>query len=63
MVITNKQIRVDISLNKIIDEVMSHHLKRTGKRIPIQKITENIATLIEKKHLKEELLRNEIIRF
>ena len=62
MVITNKQIRADTSLNKIIDEVVSHHLKRTGKRVPVHLITRKIAKLIEEKHLKKELL-NEFVRF
>jgi len=63
MAINDKQIRVDISLDKIINEVVSHHLKKSGERIPIRKITKKIAELIEEKQLKKELLENEFIRF
>ncbi len=62
MVIQTKQVKVDKSLNDIIDEVVSKTLRQRGKRVPIRLITRKIAQMIEENKLKEELI-NEFVKF
>lgn len=59
----NKLIRIDNSLDKIINEVVSYHLRQDGRRIPIHIITRKIADILIEKQLKKELIEDEFIKF